>query len=79
MYSTIQVTKKQKSSLDAFKDYPKETYSEVIDKLISIAKEEEEDSLKLSNGFLKGILEAEEDIKKGRIYSSKQIKKEFGF
>ncbi len=79
MYSTIQVTKKQKNLLNAFKDYPRESYSSVIDKLINLAKANEEYELLFSNDFLKGLAEAEEDIKKGRVYSSKQLKKEFGF
>lgn len=76
--TTVQIPKKLKNDLDSFKDFEKETYANVITKLIDIARKDEEFELELTNETLKGIKEAREDIKKGRIYTSKQIKNELG-
>lgn len=76
--TTIQIPIKLKKELTSFKDYNRETYADVIEKLMSIAKQDEEDKLELSDETLKDIEEARRDIKKGRVYSTKQIKKELG-
>ncbi|MFH1239924.1 MAG: hypothetical protein V1672_01800 [Candidatus Diapherotrites archaeon] len=76
--TTIQIPIKLKKELTSLKDYNRETYADVIEKLISIAKQDEEDKFELSEETLKNIAEARDDIKKGRVYSSKQIKKDLG-
>jgi hypothetical protein len=76
--TTIQIPNKIKNELDGFKDYARETYAEVISKLIDFAREEEESEMKLSEETLRGIKEAKEDIRKGRVYSTAQLKKELG-
>ncbi|MDD5148534.1 MAG: hypothetical protein PHH08_03665 [Candidatus ainarchaeum sp.] len=76
--TTIQISNVLKKDLDSFKDYERETYAEVIDKLILIAKENEESKLELSEETLAGVKEAREDIAKGRVYTSSQLKKELG-
>ena len=76
--TTIQIQKKIKRELDAFKEHARETYSDVIDKLIDMAKENEESELELSKETLEGIREAKEDLKKGRVYSTSKLKKELG-
>jgi len=76
--TTIQIPIQLKKELTSLKDYNRETYADVIEKLISIAKEDREENLELSTATLQDIAEAKVDIKKGRLYSSKQIKKELG-
>ena len=76
--TTIQIPNKVKSELNSFKDYARETYAEVIRKLICLARENEESKMELSEETLRGLREAEEDIKKGRVYTTSQIKKELG-
>jgi len=76
--TTIQVSTKVKRNLDGFKEHERETYDNVIERLVEIAKEEEEAELELSEETLKGIKEAKEDIRKGRVYSTNQLKKELG-
>ncbi len=76
--TTIQVSKDIKRELNAFKDYKKESYAEVIKKLIDKVKEDEESEMELSEETLKDLKEAEDDIRKGRVYSSKQLKKRLG-
>ncbi len=76
--TTIQVSTKVKRELDGFKDYKRETYCEVIGKLIELVKEDEESKMQLSEETLKDIKEAEQDIKKGKVYTTAQIKRELG-
>jgi len=76
--TTVQVSTKLKKELDGFKEHERETYAEVIKKLVEKAKESEEAELELSEETLKSALEAKEDIRKGRIYNTKQLKKELG-
>ncbi|MFH1695924.1 MAG: hypothetical protein ABH850_05890 [Candidatus Micrarchaeota archaeon] len=40
---------------------------------------DEESKMELSEEILKGIKEAEEDIRKGRVYPTKELKKRLGF
>lgn len=76
--STIQISVKLKKNLNALKDYPRETYENVIEKLVLCAKENDESKLELSNETLKDVEEAIDDIKYGRVYSTKQVRKELG-
>ena len=74
--TTIQVSGKLKQDHEAFKENERETYAGVIARLIKIAREEEESEMELSQEVLSGIKEAEEDIRKGRVYRTKQLKKD---
>ena len=65
-------------ALDSFKESKGETYADVLCKLIEIAREDDEAKLELSDETLKGIEEAREDIRKGRLFSHKEVKKELG-
>ena len=53
--TTIQIPIKLKKELTSLKDYNRETYADVIEKLISIAKEDEEANLDLSKETLNDI------------------------
>ena len=77
--TTILVSKKQRKELDSFKDHPRETYGDVINKLIFIAKESNESRLELSSEALKAVEEGRKDFKQGRFYSTEQLRKELGF
>lgn len=76
--TTIQVSNKLKDELESFKEHERETYADVIRKLIELAKEDEEAEMELSEETLRGVKEAKEDIRKGRVYTTAQIKKELG-
>lgn len=77
--TTILLPKEVKQELDSFKEYERETYSEVIRRLIARAMQDEEEKLELSEETLKGVKEAREDIKNGKVFTSKQIKDDMGF
>ena len=70
--TTIQVDKITKSKLEALKIHPRETYNEVLKRIISEMAEEEEE---LSPQAIKGIEDALKDVKAGRVYSSDQVRK----
>lgn len=74
MVTTIQVTEKTKDALERMKLFPRETYEEVICRLIEISKEEEE----LSIETIQNIEKALKDVKRDRLYSTEEVKKELG-
>ncbi len=74
MVTTIQLEKKTKERLERMKLFPRETYNEVIIRLVLTSREETE----LSEQTIKNIEKALEDVKKGRLYSTKEVKKELG-
>jgi predicted transcriptional regulator len=73
--TTIQIQGLTKEKLDSLKDYARETYDEIIQDLIALREEE---TLELSKSSKKAIEEAYEDIKMGRVYTTKQLIKELG-
>jgi len=73
--TTIQIRKSTKYKLDSVKEYPRQTYDEVVSKLIELV---EEDKMELSEETKQAIIEARRDIKKGRTLSTKELIKELG-
>lgn len=71
MVTTIQLEERVKNKLEEMKLYPRETYSSIIERLIQLYAEEEE----LSPQTIKNIERALEDVKKGRVHSTKEVKK----
>lgn len=61
MATTIQVEEKTKEKLKELRTYPKETFNQIIIKLIEYS----EDEMILSEETIKNIEEALEDIKAG--------------
>jgi predicted transcriptional regulator len=74
MVTTIQLEEKTKEELERMRLFPRETYNEVIIRLILTNQEESE----LSEQTIKNIEKALEDVKKGRLYSTEKIRKELG-
>jgi predicted CopG family antitoxin len=72
--TTIYIRKDLKGQLDDLKLYPKESYSDVIERLVSVAIDDEP----LSAEVIRGLEDALEDIKKGNLISEEDIKAEFG-
>ena len=71
--TTICIDPKVKDMLTSLKRYPRESYSSVVNRLANMAIDEEP----LSGEAIKGIEEALEDIKQGRLHSEEEILKEF--
>ncbi len=72
--TTIQIRKTLKRKLEGLKVYPNETMDQLIERLA----ESRIDYEPLSAVEIKGIEEGLADIKEGRVYTTKQLKKEFG-
>jgi predicted transcriptional regulator len=72
--TTIQLQPEVKESLDELKKHPRESYNEVIKRLVETRIDEDP----LSEEAIEGIEEALEDIRKGRLHTEEEIRKEFG-
>ena len=72
--STINLSKKLKNDLRKQMNHPRETYEDVIARLL---KSTQEDDV-LSEEIIKNIEEGVADIKAGRVYTSEQVKKKLG-
>jgi len=75
----VQLRKETVSKLKDLKKYKRETYDEIINKMIAELEEDmKEDNLILSEETIKSIKEGEEQIRKGEFYTTSQLKKEVG-
>lgn len=72
--TTIQIRKVLKRKLEGLKVYPNETMDQLIERLADSKIDYEP----LSAEEIKGIEEGLADIKAGRVYTTKQLKKELG-
>ena len=72
--TTIQLQPEVKEHLDLLKKHPRESYNDVIRRLVESRIDEEP----LSGEAIEGIEEALLDIKKGRLHTEEEIRKEFG-
>ena len=72
--TTIQIRKELKNKLEGLKIYPNETMDQLIERLA----DNKIDYEPLSKEEIKEIEEGLEDIKAGRVYTTKQLKKELG-
>jgi predicted S18 family serine protease len=73
--TTIQVSSGTKNVLESLKDFPRETYEDVINKLIGIIAEE---NMELSEQTKKDIDTARKEIKAGKFYTATEVKKRLG-
>jgi predicted CopG family antitoxin len=76
--TTIMVSRELKRDLDSFKEFDRETYSQVIQRLIHNAKTNRESDLELSDSTLKAIERARKDVREGKVYTSRQLANELG-
>jgi predicted transcriptional regulator len=72
--TTIYIREDLKDRLNGLKRHPKESYNDVIERLVSLAVDDEP----LSEDAIKSLEEALDDIKKGNLISEEEIKAEFG-
>ena len=73
MNTTIKIKDKTRTKLENFKIHAKETYNDVIERLIRAAQDEELDSQTIKN-----LRKSLDDIEKGKTYSLGQVEKELG-
>jgi predicted transcriptional regulator len=72
--TTIYIRKDLKGQLDDLKRHPKESYSDVIERLVSVAIDDEP----LSEEAIQGLEEALEEVKQGRLIPESEIMKKYG-
>ena len=72
--AVLRVKSKVKTELDGFRNFRKESYSDVIGRLINIAK----DSDSLNEAEIRQIEKSLEDLKAGRVLSLKEAEKKWG-
>lgn len=70
--TTIQLSQEMKQALEGMKLHPRETYEEVLERLL-------EDLRELNKVTKKEIEQAIRDIKAGKYRTHKQLKDELGF
>jgi predicted transcriptional regulator len=67
--TTIKIRVPLKHRLDSLKIHPRESYTDVIERLVEMAVDDEP----LSDATIKAIEESLEDIKLGRVYTLEQV------
>jgi len=72
--TTIYIREDLKGRLNSLKQNPKESYNDVIERLLSRAVDDEP----LSKEAIKGLEEALEEIRQGRLISEEEIMKKYG-
>lgn len=71
MYTTIQVTEELKNLLEKMKLYERETYNDIIERLV-------EDEMELTEETKKEIASVLKEVKAGKYVSHEQAKKKLG-
>lgn len=71
--TTIKIKDKTRAKLENFKIHTKETYNDVIERLMKVAQDDE-----LDPQTIKNLRKSLDDIVKGKTYSLTQVEKELG-
>ncbi|MEK6937043.1 MAG: hypothetical protein AABW58_03145 [Nanoarchaeota archaeon] len=71
MATTIQISDNVKKTLEKMKLYERETYNDVIERMI-------EDEMELNEETKKEIEEARKRIKEGNFHTQEEVEKKFG-
>lgn len=77
MATTIQVSEKTRDRLQQLKSSSRETYDELLAKLVALIPEGDEEG-PYTEAFRVGLLNARLDIKAGRLTSHHEVKKRLG-
>ncbi len=75
MVTSIQLENKTKSKLDKMKTFSKESYDDVVNRLINVA---EDDEGVLSEQTIKDLEKALAQVKSGKLLSHSQVKRKHG-
>ena len=71
--TTIYIREDLKDRLNSLKHHPKESYNDVIERLVTLAVDDEP----LSDEAIKGLEEALEDVKANRLIPEEEIIKKY--
>ncbi|MFH0714181.1 MAG: hypothetical protein V1847_00290 [Candidatus Diapherotrites archaeon] len=73
--TTIQLSTKTKHRLAALKSHPRESFEEVMDKLLYLVPQGDDEG-DYSNEFRAGLLDSLYEARKGKFFSLKQIERD---
>ena len=76
-YTSIQINVATRKRLVNFKEYTRETYDELLNKLMTVVEKIKSEG-ELAEGTKKAIREGRKDISSGRKYSTKELLKSLG-
>jgi flagellar motor component MotA len=76
-YTSIQISPETRARLTKFKEYTRETYDEVLNKLMSIAELVRKEG-ELSDETLEDIAEARKQYAGGKTFSTKKVLEKLG-
>lgn len=76
-YTTVLLHKETKMRLEQMKEYGRESYDEVINKLITLVKLMKEEG-ELNEQTIEDIKESREQVKSGKGISTKELMKKLG-
>lgn len=74
--TTIQIQKETREKLLSLKEYTRETYDEILNKLMKVFEMAEKEQL--SEEAIKGIEEGRKDVREGRVLSTKELLRRLG-
>lgn len=77
MATTIQLDPKTRERLARLKLSPRETYDEVLNRLLALVPEGDDEGL-YTQAFRVGLLDARLDIREGRVVDHKEVKRRLG-
>jgi len=72
--SSIYIRTDLKTRLTSLKRHPKESYNDVIERLLALAVDDEP----LSNEAIRGLEESLQEVRQGMLISEKEIMKKYG-
>lgn len=74
MVTSIQLENKTKTKLEKMKIFPRESYNDVINRLLRISQDDDV----LDETTIRDLEDALDDVKKGRLISHKKVKQKHG-
>ncbi len=75
--TTIQLRSSTREKLARLKSGPRETYDELINKLMALVPEGDDEG-KYTEAFRVGLLNARLDVREGRVVSHEEVKRRLG-
>lgn len=76
-YTTIQIDVSTRKRLGELKEYSRETYNDVLSKLLALVPEGDEEG-HYSTAFRASLLHGLLDARRGRVHSEQQVRKQLG-
>ncbi len=76
-YTTIQITPQTRGKLERLKSFKRETYEDVLSRLLSLVPEGDEEGI-FTQEFRSSLLRGMLDIKQGHTFSHSDVKKRLG-